>query len=154
MLGLAAAAKEEQRVTHGASVAAPSRAVVPLDGPMEHALEALAASKYLSLGTYRLDGSLVRTPVWLVRDGDALLVTTQGSSGKVKRIRANPAVLLAPCDARGKLRGAEVAGTAELQGAEDTARTTARIRRRYGLLGWVLTRRGGDDRQGIALRLG
>lgn len=117
-------------------------------------LDALAASKYLSLGTFRKDGTVVRTPVWLVRDGDRLLVTTQGSSWKVRRIRANPQVLLAPCDARGRLRGPEATGTAELQDAEGTARTTSLVRRRYGLLGWILTRRGGEDRQGLVLRLG
>lgn len=118
---------------------------------MATALETLAASKYLSLGTYRRDGSVVRTPVWLVRDGDRLLVTTQGSSGKVKRIRARGDVLLAPCDARGRLKGDEVPGTALLQDAEGTARTTDLVRRRYGVLGWLLTRRGGEDRQGIVI---
>lgn len=118
---------------------------------MPTALEVLAAGKYLSLGTHRRDGSLVRTPVWLVREGDRLLVTTQGSSGKVKRIRANPAVLLAPCDARGRLRGAEVPGTALLTDAVETGRVTDSVRRRYGLLGWLLTRRGGGDRQGLVI---
>jgi PPOX class probable F420-dependent enzyme len=71
----------------------------------------------------------------------------------VKRIRARGDVLLAPCDARGRLRGPEVPGTVELQDAGGTARTTGLIRRRYGLLGWILTRRGGEDRQGLTLRL-
>ena len=140
-------------MTHGAIVAVASSHPADLDGAMAHALEILAAAKYLSLGTYRKDGSLVRTPVWVVRDGDRLLVTTQGTSGKVRRIRANPAVVLAPCDARGRLRGDEVPGMAELQDAAATARATGLIRRRYGLLGWLLTRRGGDDRQGLALRV-
>lgn len=116
-------------------------------------LETLAASRYLSLGSYRKDGSIVRTPVWLVRDGGQLLVTTQGSSWKVQRIRANPVVLLAPCDARGRLRGDEVQGSATLQDEAETARTTSLIRRRYGLLGWLLTLRGGDDRQGIRITI-
>lgn len=118
---------------------------------MSTEIEALASAKYLSLGTFRKDGTVVRTPVWLVRDGDRLLVTTQGSSGKVKRIRARGDVLLAPCDARGRLKGDEVAGTAVLQDAAGTARTTDLVRRRYGILGWLLTRRGGDDRQGLAI---
>lgn len=121
---------------------------------MATALETLAASRYLSLGTFRRDGTVVRTPVWLVRDGDRLLVTTQGPSGKVKRIRARADVLLAPCDARGRLKGDEVPGTAVLQDVAGTARTTDLVRRRYGILGWLLTRRGGDDRQGIAISVG
>lgn len=121
---------------------------------MTTALETLASAKYLSLGTYRRDGSVVRTPVWLVRNGDRLLVTTRGSSGKVKRIRARGDVLLAPCDARGRLRGEEVEGTAVLQDAEGTSRTTELVRRRYGFLGWLLTRRGDGDRQGLTIRPG
>ena len=121
-------------------------------GPVD--LATLAASKYLSLTTFRRDGSAVATPVWLVRDGDALLVTTQASSGKVKRIRNNPAVLLAPCDARGRMKGEQVPGRAVLQDAEATVRTTGLIRRRYGLLGWLLTFRGADDRIGLTITLG
>lgn len=117
-------------------------------------IETLAASKYLSLGTFRRDGSVVRTPVWLVRDGDRLLVTTQGSSGKVTRIRNRADVLLAPCDARGRLNGEEIPGRARLQDPAETARTTDLVRRRYGILGWLLTRRGGHDRQGIAIAVG
>ena len=36
------------------------------------ALDDLASGKYLSLTTFRRDGTPVPTPVWLVRDGDAL----------------------------------------------------------------------------------
>ncbi len=114
-------------------------------------LQALGAAKYISLTTFRRDGTPVPTPVWLVRDGEALVVTTQGSSGKVKRIRANPDVLIAPCDARGRLKGEQVAGVAALQDPAETERITGLVRRRYGLLGWLLTRRGGDDRMGIRI---
>jgi PPOX class probable F420-dependent enzyme len=116
-------------------------------------LDDLGKAKYISITTTRRDGSAVATPVWLVRDGNALLVTTQGSSGKVKRIRNNPTVLVAPCDARGRLKGDQVSGTARLQDTQETERTTRLIRQRYGFLGWLFTRRGGDDRQGITITL-
>lgn len=117
-------------------------------------LQTLGDAKYLSLTTFKRDGTAVATPVWLVRDGDALVVTTQGSSGKVKRIRNSPEVMLAPCDARGRLKGEQVAGTAALVDASETERITSLVRRRYGLLGWLLTRRGGDDRQGLRITVG
>ena len=98
----------------------------------------LGAGKYLSLTTYRRDGTAVATPVWLVRDGDALRVITQADSGKAKRIRNNARVTLAPCDARGNLKGASIEGTATLQDADATARTAAMIEKRYGVLGKVL----------------
>jgi len=39
-------------------------------------IENLAESKYLSLTTFRMDGTPVATPVWLVREGDHLYVMT------------------------------------------------------------------------------
>lgn len=114
-------------------------------------IAALAEGKVLSLTTMKKDGTGVATPVWLVREGDSLLVTTQASSAKVRRIRNDPHVLLAPCDARGRLKGEQVAGLAVLQDAEETVRITALIRKRYGFLGWMLTRRGSDDRMGIRI---
>ncbi|MFM8352378.1 MAG: PPOX class F420-dependent oxidoreductase [Actinomycetales bacterium] len=116
-------------------------------------LDDLGRAKYISVTTMRRDGSAVATPVWLVREADALLVTTQGSSGKVKRIRNNPSVMVAPCDARGRLKGDQVPGMAHLQDPAETERTTMLIRKRYGLLGWLFTRRGKDDRQGITITL-
>ena len=101
-------------------------------------IASLAAGKCLSLTTFRRDGTPVATPVWLVRDGDALLVVTQADSGKAKRLRTDARVLLAPCDARGNLKGEQVEGTATLQDAVDTARTAQLIEARYGLLGKLL----------------
>jgi len=117
-------------------------------------IEALAKGKYLSLTTFKKDGSAVATPVWLVREGDALLVVTQASSAKVRRIRNDPKVLLAPCDARGRMKGEQVAGMAVPQDPVETKRITALICKRYGFLGWMLTRRGSDDRMGICLTVG
>lgn len=105
-------------------------------------ISTLAASKYLSLTTYRKNGDAVATPVWLVREGDELTVITQMNSGKVKRIRNNPNVLLAPCDARGRLKGDSVPGTATLLGADRSQQVAHRITERYGLLGRILMWRG------------
>lgn len=74
------------------------------------ALEALGAQPYVRLTTFRRDGTPVATPVWVVtdraglggQDGD-LLVTTGGETGKVKRLRHTPRVLLVPCDSRGRV---------------------------------------------------
>ena len=101
-------------------------------------LNDLGQSKYLSLTTFRKDGTPVATPVWLVRDGDALRVITQANSGKAKRLSNDSRVLLAPCDARGNLKGEQVEGTATLEDATETARTAQLIEKRYGLLGKLL----------------
>ena len=78
-------------------------------------------------------------------------VTWYKSSAKVRRIRNDPHVLLAPCDARGRMKGEQVAGLAALQSPDETVRIAALIRKRYGFLGWMLTRRGSDDRTGIRI---
>ena len=62
------------------------------------------AGKYLSLSTYRRDGSSVSTPVWFVEDRGRLLVTTAADSYKARRLRHNPAAMVAPWNARGSPR--------------------------------------------------
>ncbi len=61
--------------------------------------------KYISLETYRRNGAGVRTPVWFAEADGVLYVYSLGDAGKVKRIRANPRVRVASCNARGKLKG-------------------------------------------------
>jgi PPOX class probable F420-dependent enzyme len=70
----------------------------------QHELERPALNvpgKYLSLTTYRRDGSPVSTPVWFVEESGRLFVTTAGDSCKAKRLRRNPAAMVSPCTARG-----------------------------------------------------
>ena len=116
-------------------------------------LDSVTRGKYVLLTTFRKDATPVPTPVWFVRDGDALLVTTDGNSGKVKRLRANPRVLVAPCDMRGRPKGDAVEAVAALTEAELTEGITAAVARRYGLLGWLMTRRGAASRQGIRIQV-
>ena len=101
-------------------------------------LDALGQAKYISLTTFRKDGTPVATPVWLVRDGDALRVITQSNSGKAKRLRNDARVLVAPCDARGRLKGPQVEATATLEDEDETAQTARLVEARYGLLGKLL----------------
>ncbi len=98
------------------------------------AIDRLADSTYLSLTTFRRVGTAVPTPVWLARQGDHLYVITDASSGKVKRLRHTPRVLLAPCDARGRLTGPQVEGTARLLDADGTTMVRGLINDRYGLV--------------------
>ena len=64
-------------------------------------LLALGDEQYVLLTTTRRSGVDVPTPVWVARDGDALIVTTGADSGKVKRIRHTPRVTLQACDRAG-----------------------------------------------------
>jgi uncharacterized protein len=94
----------------------------------------LAASTYLSLTTYRKDGTAVPTPVWASTDGTRLYVWTQSDAGKVKRVRNRGHVQVAPCDARGSLQGAPVDASARvLDAPEDLARVESLHKAKYGL---------------------
>ena len=74
----------------------------------------LGDEPFVSLTTFRRNGEGVATPVWVARDGDALIVLTPAESHKVGRIRRDPHVRLAPSTRTGKLRtgGPLVDGTA------------------------------------------
>lgn len=70
--------------------------------------------KYLSLTSFKRDGTAVATPVWFVGDNGHLLVETDADSYKVKRIRRDAHVRIASCDARGRLRGEPVDADARI----------------------------------------
>ena len=55
------------------------------------------------LTTYRRDGTPVGTPVNIVVDGDRAFVRTFDTAWKLKRIRKNPIVEIAPSTVSGKL---------------------------------------------------
>lgn len=82
-------------------------------------LKELGAEKYLQLTTYRKSGDGVPTPVWVVQDGDSLLVYTDLTSGKVKRLRHTPGVTLTPCDMRGRVPDGATTTQAVATVAED-----------------------------------
>lgn len=97
---------------------------------------ALGNERFVSLATFRASGEAVATAVWIEREGDALIVTTPESSGKVKRLRSDPRVELTPCNRFGKVREGShsVAGAAEIATDRDEgSRLTAKFREKYGL---------------------
>jgi len=67
--------------------------------------DTFTGAKYVSLRSYKRNGDHVDTPVWFAHVGEQLMVFTDGTSYKVKRIRRNPKIQIALCDVRGNLRG-------------------------------------------------
>ena len=61
--------------------------------------------RYMSLATFRRTGAQVATPVWFAAVAGRLYVVSAGDSGKVKRLRNAARARVAPCDARGGVRG-------------------------------------------------
>ncbi len=113
----------------------------------------LGAGKYLLVTTYRKNGTPVPTPVWVVRDGDALGVWTVADSWKVKRVRNRADVLVGPCDVRGRPTGDQVPATAEICDPAATGRYRRLIARKYGVVG-RLTLLGSRLRRGSAGTVG
>jgi PPOX class probable F420-dependent enzyme len=98
-----------------------------------------AGKKYLNLESYRKSGAAVRTPVWFAADlsshldsPDAkLYIYTTGDSGKVKRIRNNDRVKIAPCNARGDLQGEWVEARAEIVTGNEAAHGMSLLNKKY-----------------------
>lgn len=88
-------------------------------------------SKYLSLTSYRRDGSPASTPVWFVEDDGRLFVITADDSYKAKRLRRNPACMVVPCNARGVPKGDAIPAQAEFLPDDEHARVDRLMARKY-----------------------
>ena len=100
---------------------------------------AFAGHKYLNLETFKKSGGSVKTPVWFAADPAArldssdakLYLYTIGVSGKVKRVRNNPRVKIAPCDMRGRALGEWTEARAEIVTGEEAARGMHLLNKKY-----------------------
>ena len=111
-------------------------------------LEALFPGRYLSVTSFKRDGTGIATPVWAVSDGRRLFALTDLHSAKVRRVRRNPHVLIASCRADGKLRSEPVPARAgvltaspELERVQQLLHERYRISYRLVMLIYRLGRR-------------
>ncbi|WP_406090465.1 PPOX class F420-dependent oxidoreductase [Streptomyces sp. NBC_01013] len=113
-------------------------------------LQDFARSEYVSLTTYRKNGTPVATPVWAAADGNELFVWTKSDSWKVKRLRNDSRVRVTVCDVRGRIaEGAPSAeGTGRLLDEQGTAGVRRVIARKYTWKYWLL------DYPAMVVRLG
>ena len=76
----------------------------------------LESARYLAITTFRRDGTEASTPVWFVSDDlhRRVLIATGADTWKVRRIRLNPHVRVAPCTATGKPTAEPIDGTARI----------------------------------------
>ena len=98
-------------------------------------VDEIGRSRYVSLTTYRKDGTAVATPVWHVVNGGDLVVVSDAEAWKVKRIRNNSHVVVTVCGFRGDIApGAPSAeGTARLLDEADTETGRRLLARKYFL---------------------
>lgn len=97
----------------------------------------IADEKYVSLVTFRKDGTPVASPVWITPlPGGGAGFTTEDGSGKVKRIRNNAKVTLQACSVRGAVKQGSpvVDATAEVLLGADATPVRDAIGRKYSLM--------------------
>jgi uncharacterized protein len=97
-------------------------------------LKPFANRKYLNIETFRRDGRAVRTPVWFAQSGERLYIYSLADAGKVKRIRNNPKVRVAPCDARGQVKGEWAEATARIESGAGEELGNKALDEKYGWL--------------------
>jgi PPOX class probable F420-dependent enzyme len=95
--------------------------------------DAFAGHPYLNLETFRRSGAGVRTPVWFAEDQGRLFIRTEAASGKIKRIRHQGRVRIAPSDSQGNPRGAWIEAHAQLASPDQCELAQQLFRRKYGL---------------------
>jgi len=97
----------------------------------------LADNKYVSITTFRKDGTPKPVPVWITEVGNGTVgFTTASSSWKVKRLANNPKVLLQPSDSRGRVveGSTAVTGSARVAvGGPEFERVKNLVRKKYGI---------------------
>jgi uncharacterized protein len=89
--------------------------------------------RYISLETFRKTGVGVRTPVWFAVEKGILYLYTLADSGKIKRIRNNPKVRIAPSDVRGKVLGDWVDARAWILSKEEAEHADRLLNKKYAL---------------------
>src|ERR1700678_2315026 len=123
----------------------------------------LDAAKYISLTTFKRDGTPVATPVWVTGSGGRYAFTTGATAWKVRRLSNNPAVEVQVCDMRGRVATGAVryTGAGEVTSAPGALTEVRRaLAAKYGLQYKILNAvegvrkfvgRGADDGR-VAIR--
>jgi hypothetical protein len=138
------------RIRHrGAFTSASERAEIVAPG---HGFGSLRGHKYCLLTTFRKSGEPIPTPVWFgLTDGKAY-IGSDAAAGKVKRIRSNPRVHVAPCTPRGKPLGSPVEGHARILAPDESERAEHALAANYGMFRKLLEG-AGNRLEGDSVRI-
>jgi uncharacterized protein len=99
----------------------------------EDKLSQLSESKYINIETYKKNGIGIRTPVWFIIYQGLIYFRTDKKSGKVKRLKNNPHVKIAPCDIRGNVKKEWLDGEVRFANSEESSIVYAMIGKKYGI---------------------
>jgi PPOX class probable F420-dependent enzyme len=95
-------------------------------------ISVLSGHQYIKLETQKKNGQAVATPVWISADGKKIFIITRSQTGKVKRLRNNPNVRVAPCGMRGELKGQWFNGKAAFANAQELEYALKLRNKKYG----------------------
>ena len=96
-------------------------------------LDQFLNKEYIRLETIKRNGQVVVRPVWFVVDDGTIFVRSYANSGKVKGMRNNSYVKIAPSDALGNPHGVSIEGTAIRVDGDKEIKISQLLYRKYGL---------------------
>jgi uncharacterized protein len=131
------------RVYH--AIRHPAAATVGTESRTVSGFDHLRGQTYCLLVTYKRNGDAVPTAVWFgLRDGK-LYVRSEGDVAKVRRIRNDSRVRVAPCTVRGRPLGAPAEGRARVleRGSPEEDVAEGALKANYGLGRRLYERAGG-----------
>ncbi len=99
----------------------------------EQGFSSLRGHKYCLLSTFRKNGEAVPTPVWFGLADEKVYIRSEAAVGKVKRIRRDPRVHIAPCTFRGRPLAPSTEGRARILTPDESEHAERAITANYGL---------------------
>lgn len=103
------------------------------------ALAAFENEWYSSLTTYKRDGTPIAVPIWHAVGDGRIYMFTEEASFKVKRLRRNPNIELAPCNWRGTVHGPAWKGTGRIvTEPKAIAKAYEALDGKYGWQKWLI----------------
>jgi uncharacterized protein len=103
-------------------------------------IEQLEGERFVSVQTFRRSGEPVATPVWFAAFENGFVFGTHSDSGKVRRIRTQPAVRFAAANYRGLERNDYTDGCAEVLFGPDAVAAEAALADKYGWQWFLFSR--------------
>jgi len=94
---------------------------------------ALTGERFALLVTFRRSGEPVPTPVWFGLHDGRMYVESLADAGKVKRLRRDRRVRVAPCTLRGRPSGPFADGVGRILGPAEEETAELALDRHYGL---------------------
>ena len=102
------------------------------------ALKSFVNQRTVLLTTYRCSGGPVGTAVNIAIDGDRAFVRTFDKAWKLRRIRNNPVVEIAPSTVRGKPTAAAIRARSRVLSGSEAAHASQALNKKHPLLHGLL----------------